>query len=168
MLLSALCLASCGTSARPGKKQSSTPALAIGEAATLRGPRRGQQLRVTLLSYDANLPGTTNNHPEFDYQFVGAKLRLQNVGTLPYSGVPAKQLSITSTESQVSKSAQLGEGSCAERFARAVSLAPGASAEGCVPAQILVVSSSASLRFAPFAGGAAAASWSLRKRPRAG
>jgi hypothetical protein len=167
VLLCALSLAGCGTSAHAAKKHSSTPALSIGEAATVRGPRAGQQLRVTLVSYDANLAGTTNDHPEFDYQFVGAVLRLQNVGTLSYSGVPAEQLSITSTESQTSKRAQLGEGGCADSFARAVSLAPGASAEGCVPAQILVVSSSATLHFAPFSGSAGAARWSLKKRRRA-
>jgi hypothetical protein len=163
-LLCTLCLAGCGATKGSSSSRGRTPPLAqIGEGVTLHGPHPGEELRVTLVSYTPNLSGTANDHPEFDYQFVAARVRLQNIGSVAYSGLPSRQLSISSTESQASKSAQLGEGSCADAFAREVRLAPGQSAEGCVPAQILVVSTPSSLRFAPFAGGSAAARWSLKR-----
>ena len=149
--LCALALAGCASSSTRARhsSQHSTPLLRIGQGASLRGPRKGEELRVTLLFYEPSLPGTTNDHPEFDYQFAAAHERLQNLGSLPYSGSPARDISIGSTEAQTSKRAHLSEGSCADAFAQEVKLAPGASAEGCVPAQTLVVSTSASLRYAP-------------------
>ena len=123
-------------------------------------------MRATLLSFQADLPGTSNDHPEFDYQFAAVKLRLANLGSGRYSGVPERQLSVVSTEAQTSRPAQLSEGTCAGRFAHELTLPPGASAEGCVPLQILVVSTPATLRFEPFRGSAAAALWSLQKRKR--
>lgn len=138
--------------------------LHIGQSATLRGASAGEELRVTLLAYDADLPGSTNDHPEFDYQFAAAQLQLSNVGTRSYSGAPEDATTVLSTESQTSKRTTLSEGSCAGSFARAVTLAPGESAEGCVPVQILVVSTPAELRFDAYPKGAPrpSAEWSLR------
>jgi hypothetical protein len=168
-LACALCVAGCGTGAKGAhNRQHSAPELQIGEGTTLRGPRSGEELHVTLLSFAAELGGTINDHPEFDYQYAAVHLRLQNLGSLTYEGFPARQLAITSTESQTSKSTELSEGSCADAFARSVKLAPGASAEGCVPTQILVVSTPASLNFTPFSGSSSALRWSLQRRHHKG
>ncbi len=140
----------------------------MGAGATLRGPGSGEELRVTLLSFSPELGGTVNDHPEFDYQYAAARLRLQNLGSLAYEGAPAKQLAIISTESQTSKTTELSEGSCADGFARSVKLAPGASAEGCVPTQILVVSTPATLSLTPFPGSSRAVRWSLQRPRRKG
>jgi len=164
-----ICLAGCRaepTSTTGSTSSAGVRALKIGEAATLRGPHPGEELRATLLAYSPNLTGTRNDHPEFDYQFVAARMRLSNVGRANFTGAPAAAISITSTEQQTSRRAHLSEGACATAFAREVTLAPGQSAEGCIPAQILVVSTSASLRFAPYPGRGQAAMWSLSAPPR--
>jgi len=162
-------LAGCGssTSAMSTGSHPHSPhaaLLRIGEAATFVGPLPGEKLKVTLLSYSPSLPGTSNDHPEFDYQFVAAHLRIANIGSASYQATPSKQLTIESTESQASKTAHMSEGPCAEAFASALHLGGGQSGEGCVPVQVLVVSTPSTLRFDPYgAGSAKHAVWSLKR-----
>lgn len=172
-VLALVVLAGCGSAAStsdttspsaPGPASAGRSRLHIGEGATLRGTAPGEQLRVTLVHYAPSLSGSTNDHPEFDYQFVAAQVELSNVGSRTYAGAPDNDVTIVSTESQTSKKALLTEGSCADSFAAKLTLAPGQSAEGCVPAQILVVSTSAVLRFAPYGttNASSSAEWSLK------
>lgn len=160
LLLATIGLAGCASSS-PETHAHGPAALKLGQSATIGGPA-GQRLRVTLLSYTPVLPGTSNDHPEFDYQFAAEQLRIQNLGSATYQGDPGADVNVLSTEEQNSKQVALSGSRCSERFAHFVSIAPGATAEGCVPEQVLVVATPAILRFAPFGPKGRVGRWSLR------
>src|SRR5271170_875090 len=58
---------------------SSVQELHIGDSATVTGGH-GERMRVTLLEFMPDIAGEPNDHPEFDMQYVGAQLRLTNLG----------------------------------------------------------------------------------------
>jgi hypothetical protein len=141
---------------------SSAQELHIGDSTTVTGDRGGERMRVTLLEFMPDIAGEPNDHPEFDMQYVGAQLRLTNLGSTAYSGAPAEDVTVFTNEGQKGRRAVLSEGVCSERFALAVEIAPGHSQQGCVPAQIPVVATATRLRFLAGAG-AEPAEWSLAK-----
>ncbi len=160
----ALALAGCATTSgeAPPASASSARMLHIGKSATVIGIRAGEKLDVTLLAFTRSVPGSANNHPEFEWQYVGARITLRNVSTVDYSGVPVDSLMVISTEAQKSKTTVLTEGACSDQFAKEVKLAPGESAQGCVAAQVLVASTPAYVRFAPYRSSPNhAAEWTL-------
>ncbi len=141
---------------------SSAQQLHIGDSATVTRDHGGERMRVTLLEFMPDIAGEPNDHPEFDMQYVGAQLRLTNLGATAWSGAPAEDVTVFTNEGQKSRRAVLSEGVCSERFAREVQIAPGHSQQGCVPAQIPVVATATRLRFLANAG-AEPAEWSLAK-----
>lgn len=161
-------LAGCGgtTAAKGARRASSAPQLHIGDSATVSGSHSGEKIQVTLLAFMPDVPGEANDHPEFDMQYVGAQLKLTNVGSTSYSGAPSEDVVVYTNEDQKSRKAVLREGACSDGFAREVQIAPRRSQQGCVPAQIPVVASATKLRFVP-GGGFAAAEWSLAKPRKA-
>jgi hypothetical protein len=166
-LVAILTLAGCGTtrSATTSRQRAaSSTRLRIGEGATVEGARRDERIEATLLAFLPSIAGGANDHPEFNMQYAGAELRLTNVGSTAYAGAPASGVTVVSSEGQLSKGARLSEGPCSGSFARELELAPGRSAQGCVPVQVQVVAGAARLRFAPYgARGRQFAEWSLSK-----
>jgi hypothetical protein len=157
-------LAGCGSTASSGPRRhtASTPQLHIGESATLEGHRPGERVRVTLVAFTPGFTGGANEHPEFNMQYAGAELRLTNVGSIAYTRAPADSVTVATNEGQKSTRAELTEGPCSEAFARQVDLAPGESAQGCVPVQVSVVATATTLTFAVGREGSHhAAVWSL-------
>jgi hypothetical protein len=168
-LAAATTLGGCAatTGAKSAKRTAPAPRLRIGESATLQGAQAGETIRVTLLAFAPSVTGGANDHPEFNMQYAGADLRLANVGSGDYSGAPERSVTVISNEGQTSKSAKLSEGSCSDSFAREVRIAPGRAAQGCVPVQVPVVASVATLRFVlDGAGDKHVAEWSLTRLPR--
>lgn len=155
-------LAGCATtSAAKGSRHArSAQELRIGDSATVAGDHSGERMRVTLVAFTPDIPGQANDHAEFDMQYVGAQLELTNLGSTPYSGAPAEDITVYTNEGQKSRQAALVEGACSDRFAREAEIAPGHSQQGCVPAQIPVVATATKLRFLAGSGWAAA-EWSL-------
>jgi len=165
-----IALAGCGstkTATSVGHARTA-PELRVGQSAVLSGETAGEALKVTLLAFSPNLSGGPNDHPEFDMQYVQADLRLTNVGSVVYRGAPRESVTVYTNEGTKSRRALLSEGPCADVFAREVEIAPGASAQGCVPVQIAVVASATRLRFAvgrwDGRAAAGAAEWSLARR----
>jgi hypothetical protein len=164
-----IALAGCGGTGTATSSRHASPGhqLRIGQSAVLSGEAAGEALKVTLLAFSANLSGGPDDHPEFDMQYVQADLRLTNVGSVAYRGAPQESVTIYTNEGQKSRRALLSEGPCANGFAREVEIAPGASAQGCVPLQIAVVAAATKLRFAMGRRDGRArgvAEWSLAKR----
>ena len=159
-------LAGCASTpaAKHAHRASSGQELHVGDSATVSASHGGEKIQVTLLAFAPNVPGEANDHPEFDMQYVGAQLKLTNLGSTSYSGAPTDDLVVYTNEGQHSRKAVLRGGACSDRFAREVDIAPGRSQQGCVPAQIPVVASATKLRFTP-GSGFAATEWSL-VRPR--
>jgi len=163
-------LAGCASTpaGKGAHRASATPELHVGGSATVSGSHSGEKLRVTLLAFMPDVAGGADDHPEFDMQYVGAQLKLTNVGSTAYSGAPGDDVVVYTNEGQKSRKAVLLEGTCSDRFAREVAIAPGGSEQGCVAAQIPVVASATTLRFLA-GGGFAGVEWSLgRARKGAG
>jgi hypothetical protein len=165
-LVAAAALTGCasGTGTKTVKHAAPAARLRIGQSALLAGARAGERIQVTLLAFAPSISGGANDHPEFNMQYAAAQLRLANVGSVAYAGTPERSVTVISSEGQTSRGAQLSEGPCADRFAREALIAPGGAAQGCVPLQVPVVASAATLRF--HTAGASArhiAEWSLAR-----
>jgi hypothetical protein len=147
----AIVLAGCESTSAAKARPNRAPAapLRIGAGATVAGVRVGERVKVTLLAFRPSIAGGADDHPEFNMQYAAAELRLTNVGSVSYTVAPADSIVVISNEGTKSKRAQLSEGACADAFAHEVDIAPGRSAEGCVPLQISVVAIPATLTFAP-------------------
>ncbi len=167
----AIALAGCGSTGAAKTRPHRAPAapLQIGAGATVAGAGAGERVRVTLLAFKPSIAGGADDHPEFNMQYAAAELRLTNVGSVAYTVAPADSVAVISSEGTKSKRAQLSEGACADAFAHDVDIAPGRSAEGCVPLQVSVVAIPATLTFAASAGGAGQrVEWTLTKPRKAG